>query len=259
MQPVLHVRAFEDNYIWLVRGTSATHAAIVDPGDAAPVLAALPELGLRPAAILCTHHHGDHVGGVADLKRHFPELPVYGPAREPIEGVDHPLHDGDRVELPALGLNLEVIDVPGHTRGHLAYYGHGWLFCGDTLFSAGCGRLFEGTAAQLHASLARLAALPGATAVYCAHEYTLANLRFALAVEPANPAIHDYRARAEAARARGLPTLPSSVAQELEINPFLRVHQPEVRAAAEKRAEKTLPDAVSVFTALRKWKDDFRG
>jgi hydroxyacylglutathione hydrolase len=259
MQPVLHVRAFEDNYIWVIRGDSRTHAALVDPGDAAPVLAALLRLGITPVAILCTHHHGDHVGGIAELLRHFPGLPVYGPAHEPIDTLTHPLHDNAELRLPNLGLNFRVLEVPGHTRGHLAYFGHGWLFCGDTLFSAGCGRLFEGTAAQMHASLTRLSALPGETQVYCAHEYTLANLRFAQTVEPSNTDIADYRHEVEALRARDEPTLPSTLEREMRINPFLRTAIPEVRAMIEKHAGIVLPDSMSVFAAVRRWKDNFRG
>lgn len=259
MQPVLHVRAFEDNYIWVIRGNSRTHAALVDPGDATPVLAALPRLGITPVAILCTHHHGDHVGGIPELLQHFLELPVYGPAHETIDTLTHPLHDGDEVRLPELGLNFRVLEVPGHTRGHLTYYGHGWLFCGDTLFSAGCGRLFEGTAGQMHASLTRLAALPASTQVFCAHEYTLANLRFAQAVEPNNADITAYRHAVEAQRARDEPTLPSTLERELRINPFLRTGVPEVHAMVEKHAGISLPDSLSVFAAVRRWKDNFRG
>ena len=259
MQPVLHVRAFEDNYIWVIRGISSTHAALIDPGDAAPVLAALPRMGITPAAILCPHHHGDHVGGIPALLRQFPGLPVYGPAHENIENLTQRLRDGDEVRLPELGLRFRVLEVPGHTRGHLAYYGHGWLFCGDTLFSAGCGRLFEGTAAQMHASLTRLAALPGDTLVYCAHEYTLANLRFAQAVEPDNADIATYRREAEAQRARNEPTLPSTLERERRINPFLRASLPAVRAMTEKQAGVLLPDSLSVFAAVRRWKDGFRG
>lgn len=258
MLPVLHVRAFEDNYIWIIRGQSPRLAALVDPGEAAPVLAALPGLGITPAAILCTHHHGDHVGGIEELLRHYPELPVYGPSREAIPGITHPLHDGEPVDLPELGLKFRVLDIPGHTRGHIAYYGHGWLFCGDTLFSAGCGRLFEGTAEQMYRSLSSLAALPDDTLMYCAHEYTLANLRFAATVEPGNPAISAWRVAAGEKLARGEPSLPTTLALERQINPFLRSAVPEVRAAAENDVGKPLTDEVSVFAAVRRWKDKFR-
>ena len=259
MQPVLHVRAFKDNYIWLLRGDSRAHVALVDPGDAAPVLEALPRLGLEPAAILCTHHHHDHTGGIAELLHHFPGLPVYGPAHEDIEGLTHPLREADEVHLPALNLSFRVLDIPGHTRGHIAYYGHGWLFSGDTLFSAGCGKLFEGTAAQMHNSLARLSALPSDTEVYCGHEYTVANLRFALTVEPDNAAARAYQSEAEALRAAGEPTLPSTLERERQINPFLRVSAATVRAAAEKETGETLSDSVAVFAAIRRWKDNYRG
>lgn len=259
MHPVLHVPAFEDNYIWLIRGTSTDRVAIVDPGDATPVLEALSRSGHTPVAILCTHHHGDHIGGIDDLRRHFPDLAVYGPADEDIAGVTHPVRDGDTLSLPELGVRLEVLGVPGHTRGHVAYYGHGVLFCGDTLFSAGCGRLFEGTAKQMHHSLSRLAALPGDTLVYCAHEYTLANLRFARTVEPDNPAITAWREEAEALRGNHQPTIPTVLARERAVNPFLRSGQASVRTAAEQQAGRRLADEVSVFAAVRQWKDNFRG
>ncbi|MDH4133460.1 MAG: hydroxyacylglutathione hydrolase [Gammaproteobacteria bacterium] len=259
MQPVLHVHAFEDNYIWLIRGNSRSHAAIVDPGDAEPVLRELTNLGLTPAAILLTHHHGDHTGGVAGLLQRFPATPVYGPALEAIEGITHPLDDGDIVLLPSLELKFSVLHVPGHTRGHVAYCGHGWLFCGDTLFSAGCGRLFEGTAEQMYQSLCRLAALPTDTLVYCAHEYTLPNLRFAQTVEPENADIPDYRNEVESLRARKIPSVPSTLARELAVNPFLRSHVSTVRDSAERRAGKPLADDTSVFREVRRWKDGFRG
>jgi len=259
MHPVLHVPAFEDNYIWLIRGDSADHTALVDPGDAAPVLDALARLALTPAAILCTHHHGDHTGGIEELKHRFPGLPVYGPGNENITGITHVLNDGDRLDLPALGLRFEVLAVPGHTRGHITYYGHGWLFCGDTLFSAGCGRLFEGTPQQMQRSLARLAALPGDTLVYCAHEYTRANLRFAQTVEPDNPAIHRYTSEVDERRARDEPTIPSTIALERAINPFLRWDSPAVRQAAERHSGTALSDDSEVFAAIRRWKDGFRG
>jgi hydroxyacylglutathione hydrolase len=259
MTTVLHVPAFSDNYIWLISGTVPGHVAIVDPGDAAPVLTRIEHDRLMPVAILCTHHHGDHVGGVMDLLRHF-RVPVYGPAREHIEGVSHPLHGGEHVQLDAPGLDFDVLTVPGHTAGHIAYYGDGKLFCGDTLFSAGCGRLFEGTAEQMHESLSRLAALPDATEVYCAHEYTEANLRFALAVEPDNPDIRHYQQRARSLRAQNRPTLPSTIDLERRVNPFLRAAQPAVRRAAEAWCGSVIPRAdVDVFTCLRRWKDGFKG
>lgn len=259
MEPVLHVRALQDNYIWIIRGQSRTHALVVDPGDAQPVLEALSRLGLSPLAILCTHHHHDHVNGIPDLLQHFPGLPVYGPAREEIDGLTHPLREADVIQFDALGLRFQVFDIPGHTRGHIAYYGHDWLFCGDTLFSAGCGRLFEGTAEQMHTSLSRLSALPDTTLVYCGHEYTLANLRFALTVEPDNRDALAYREHAAAQRAAGQPTIPTHIKLERQINPFLRSATPSVRHAAENHAGMVLQDALEVFAAVRRWKDSFRG
>ncbi len=258
MTDVLHVRAFEDNYIWLIRGKSPGHVAIVDPGDADPVLAALEKQRLTPVAILCTHHHGDHVGGVEDILKHY-SVPVYGPARERIPTLTHRLKDGDRVRLPELDLEFEILDVPGHTAGHIAYYGAGMLFCGDTMFSAGCGRLFEGTAEQMYTSLSRFAALPEDTRMYCGHEYTEANLRFALAVEPDNADTLAYRERAHALRKQNLPTLPSTIGLERRVNPFLRSGQAGVRRAAEKQAGHALDSEIEVFAALRRWKDGFRG
>jgi hydroxyacylglutathione hydrolase len=258
MTDVLHVRAFEVNYIWLIRGKSQGHVAIVDPGDAGPVLAALEQRRLKPAAVLCTHHHGDHVGGVEDILKVY-SIPVYGPARERIPTLTHRLEDGDHIKLAELELEFDVLDVPGHTAGHIAFAGGDLLFCGDTLFSAGCGRLFEGTAEQMHASLARLAALPESTRVYCGHEYTEANLRFAAAVEPDNAAIRDYRERARTLRRQDLPTLPSTIGLERRVNPFLRSTQAGVRRAAENQAGRALGPEVEVFAVVRRWKDSFRG
>ena len=233
-------------------------AVVVDPGDAAPALAALDRLHLDLAAILVTHHHADHVGGVNALRQRLLG-PVYGPAHETIPTPYTPLVEGDTVHV--LGLDFDVLDVPGHTAGHIAYAqrgaaAQGLLFCGDTLFSGGCGRLFEGTPAQMHTSLSKLAALPGDMRVCCTHEYTLSNLRFAAAVEPANLARQRYQARCELLRAQGQPTLPSSIALERQINPFLRCTESDVVAAAcTQGAADTTP--VAVLAALRAWKNRF--
>jgi hydroxyacylglutathione hydrolase len=256
MVTVLHVPAFEDNYIWLLR--SSEHVAVVDPGDAQPVIQALERERLRPAAVLCTHHHRDHVGGVGELAARY-GMPVFGPAREQIPFVTRPLDDGDRVDLPELGLRLEALATPGHTLGQINYFGHGMLFCGDTLFSAGCGRLFEGTPAQMHASLSRLAALPPETQVYCGHEYTAANLRFAQAVEPDNADVREHTERVRQWRSSGLPSLPSTIGLERRINPFLRCAETSVRQAAQARAGATFSSALEVFATVRRWKDEFRG
>lgn len=258
MPGVLHVPAFKDNYIWLIRGRGGDRVAVVDPGDAQPVIRELENRHLRPVAILCTHHHADHSGGIVELRTRF-DIPVYGPAREDIDGVTHPVAGGDRIVLDALEHTYEVLEAPGHTRGHIAYVGQGAVFCGDTLFSGGCGRLFEGTAAQMWASLNRLAALPEDTAVYCAHEYTLANLRFARAVEPGNADLEAYWRQASAARAEDRPTLPSTIGLERRINPFLRVREPAVRAAAMARGDLKSDTDEAVFATLRRWKDGFQG
>ncbi len=256
MDPIA-LPAFADNYLWLLH--DGVRALVVDPGDAGPVHAALDARGLELAAILVTHHHGDHVGGVDALRARL-RGPVYGPRTERIPAPFVPVDDGDVVE--AIGLRFEVIGVPGHTAGHVAYYhrpaqGAGLLFCGDTLFSAGCGRLFEGTAAQMQASLAKLAALPGDTRVCCAHEYTVSNLRFARAVEPGNAAVAEHLAWCERQRAEGGITLPSSIARELAINPFLRCTEPAVVASALGHGAAGA-DPVPVFAALRQWKNEFR-
>ncbi len=256
MLRVTPVRAFRDNYIWLIHGRDPQRVAVVDPGDAAPVEAAVSQGGLEIEAILITHHHPDHAGGIGPLVARR-DVPVWGPANESIAGVTRRVSGGDRVEIPALQLAFEVIDVPGHTAGHIAYFGHEALFCGDTLFSAGCGRLFEGTPGQMLESLKRLAALPGDTRVYCAHEYTLANLAFAQAVEPGNEALAAYTAEARRLREAHRPTLPSTLARELEINPFLRWDEPAVQAAAEARSPGASASDAGVFAAIRRWKDQF--
>ena len=235
-------------------------ALVVDPGDAAPVWAACAAQDLDLCGILVTHHHHDHVGGIAALCARR-AVPVWGPAGEDIPGRTVALDDGARVHVPGIALEFTVLAVPGHTRGHIAYYAEPAdsapvLLCGDTLFSAGCGRLFEGTAQQMHASLQRLAALPEATRVYCAHEYTMSNLQFAARVEPGSAALHDHAAWCARQRAAQLPTLPSTIGQELRINPFLRLDAPELRASLSGHCGRSPRDAVDAFALLRRWKDE---
>lgn len=249
--------AFADNYIWMLHDDR--QALVVDPGDGAPVLDALEARGLTLSAILVTHHHADHVGGIEAL---LPRLhgDVFGPATERIPHCTRRLSGGQSVDWN--GLRFEVIDVPGHTAGHIAYWAAPQdqtplLFCGDTLFAGGCGRLFEGTPTQMWDSLRRLAALPGSTRVCCAHEYTLANLRFASEVEPENPALQVFLRRCEQLRSNGVPTLPSSIEQEIKINPFMRCEQPQVVASALAHGAAG-DDAAAVFAALREWKNNYR-
>lgn len=249
------IQAFDDNYIWLLKGEDDPRCAVVDPGDEDPVIERLRGSGLELTAILITHKHGDHVGGVRELKRHWRQAVIYGPIGEPVPLRNHALKEGDQVQLESLAATFRVLEVPGHTEGHIAYLGEGVLFCGDTLFGCGCGRVFSGTFEQLHAALQRFAQLDPRTAVYCAHEYTLANIGFAKWVEPQNAELLERERMAEQTRSRDEPTVPSTIALELATNPFMRTAEPTVTAAAERWAGHPLESSAAVFRAVRTWKD----
>ncbi|WP_297912526.1 hydroxyacylglutathione hydrolase [Thiomonas sp.] len=264
---IVALQAFRDNYIWMIHDSRS--AVVVDPGDAGPVLAAcapggLPAAdgrapqGLQLAGILVTHHHPDHTGGIAELLRHR-AVPVWGPAGEDIGGVSRQVGGGDSFELDAPRLRFDVLDVPGHTLGHIAYHcpSLAVVLCGDTLFSAGCGRLFEGTPGQMLESLERLGSLPDNTQVLCAHEYTVSNLQFARRVEPGNADTEEYERWCLRQRSELLPTLPSSIARERRVNPFLRSDQPGIRAQLREHFGRDPVDRVDAFAMLRQWKNDF--
>jgi len=251
---VTAIPAFADNYIWLI-STSGNQCAVVDPGDAGPVVQVLERHGLELAYILITHHHADHIGGVRQLVSAY-GAKVFGPHEGRIPGQDQSFGEGQTVQLPSLELEFRVIEVPGHTASHIAFFGHGCLFCGDTLFSVGCGRLFEGTPEQMQSSMDKLAALPAETRVFCAHEYTLSNCDFALAVEPDNEKLVKRASEVEAFRATGRGTVPSRLGEECAVNPFLRCRQPSVVAAAQKRDRHAEPGAATL-AVIRSWKDSF--
>lgn len=252
---VFPIKAFNDNYIWCLH--NQTHSVVVDPGDAAPVIAYCQDNQLTLSGILITHHHWDHTGGIDALLAAFPNIPVYGPQNKEIKQITVRLSQGDNVELANLGVKFSVLEVPGHTLDHIAYYGDTGLFCGDTLFSAGCGRLFEGTPQQMFDSLAKLTALPADTAVYCTHEYTMANIAFAEAVEPNNQALMAYKNWAMQQRKKNTPTLPSSIQKELAVNPFLRCDSPELVTNVSQNLGTRLISKQETFASLRSWKDNF--
>jgi hydroxyacylglutathione hydrolase len=251
------ISAFSDNYIWLFYNEGSTDAAVVDPGDAAPVKAALEAKGLNLSSILITHHHFDHVGGLEDLcSTYSPE--VYGPNNPGINGITRRLSEGDHIEV--LGHGFDILEVPGHTLDHIAYFNRDEqpaLFCGDTLFAGGCGRLFEGDPPMMLKSLDSLAALPDDTGVYCAHEYTLANLAFAAAAEPGNAELQERITEAERTRQRGEPTVPSTLALELATNPFMRSREEALKSSLEAQEKLNGTSPEEVFAAVRGWKDDF--
>lgn len=254
---VLTVPAFDDNYLWLIH--NGKNAIVVDPGDAAPIRAALAQNGLSLVAILLTHHHGDHIGGVQSLLADH-AIPVYGPKNEAIAGVTRHLSEGDTIDIAELPLTLSILDVPGHTRGHIAYVAteQKWLFCGDTLFAGGCGRLFEGTPQQMCESLSKLTALPDDTKVFCAHEYTMSNLRFACEVDPDNTDLRDRFAVEKAKRDVNQPTVPSSIGLEKATNPFLRYGETAIINRLVEEGRLAGKDTIAAFAALREWKNNYR-
>lgn len=254
MFAVVPLAIYQTNYVWLLQVRGETW--VVDPGDAAPIIQHLERQGCAPSGVLITHNHWDHVTGLKQLLQRYP-MPVFGPAKAKLEQITHPLAEGDALELG--GLEVQVWETPGHTEDHLCYYlsQPGALFCGDTLFAAGCGRLLGGTADQLYDSLQRIGRLPEHTEIYCAHEYTLANIDFALAVEPSNLALHARQRQSQALREAQLPTLPSTVELEHATNPFLRVHLPWVQQAASAYCGRSIEGPRAAFAALRHWKNHY--
>lgn len=257
MHEIVPIPALKDNYIWLGVDREAGKAFIVDPGKAEPIMTYLVKHALVPIAILVTHKHADHTDGIEKLIMAYPDLVVYAPALERVPFTTHPVNDGETFSLSMWPEPFQVIHVPGHTLGHVAYYAKPALFSGDTLFCAGCGRVFEGTSGQMLASLDKLAALPDDTLVYCGHEYTLYNLHFAARVEPENKDIAKRYAEVEKLRAKDVPSVPSTLQVERQTNPFLRCKNAKVIAGVEKQVGQPLSDTVSVFHHLREWKNKF--
>ena len=260
MLDIITLPAFNDNYIWLIHKSNSQYCTVVDPGDATPVLNYLQQHSLKLEAILITHHHHDHIGGIDELVSKT-SAKVYSPANEDIGDTDYRLHEDDSVYLEKSDIHFSILDVPGHTLGHIAYLiplgSQNAIFCGDTLFAGGCGRLFEGSAKQMHQSLSKLAALADNTLIYCAHEYTLSNLNFALAVEPDNQQLIQRINKTKTDREVGLSTVPSLLSLEKQTNPFLRCHQNAVKEAAIKRSNIAMPTEIETFATIRQWKDSF--
>ncbi len=256
MPHIIPIPALKDNYIWMLINSDNQHVAIVDPSEAQPVIDYMNQENLTPVAILITHHHWDHVGGIPDLVANY-SVPVYTPATETVKFSTNLVTEGDKIELTELDIVLNVLDVPGHTAGAVAYYNEELVFSGDTLFTAGCGRMFEGTPKQMHHSLTKFKSLPDNTLLYCGHEYTEANLSFAGTVEPSNPDIQARLHEVQKLRKSGKPTIPSTLALEKKTNPFLRCEVDSVVQSASTHSGQTLTDSTQVFAAIRQWKDDF--
>jgi hydroxyacylglutathione hydrolase len=253
---VIPICALQDNYIWMFTDPDTNMAWVIDPGDARPVLKALEEYNLQLAGIFITHHHHDHSGGVQELLRKYPSAPVYGSHLSPLSFITNHIKEGD--EISCSDIKLKAMAIPGHTLDHTAYVGNGWLFSGDTLFSMGCGKIFEGTPDQMYHSLQKLTVLPDETNVFCGHEYTLANLRFAEHVTPDNAAIKEKIDAITELTDKHKPTLPSTIAEEKRLNPFLRCKDPVIVKAVNKYAKQTLDTSVKVFAKLREWKNHFK-
>ncbi|MCH9770415.1 MAG: hydroxyacylglutathione hydrolase [Gammaproteobacteria bacterium] len=256
MHKIIPIPALNDNYIWLIVHPQQQSAAIVDPGEAGPVIATLEAQALTPVAILITHHHWDHTNGIAELLQHY-DIPVYTPANDHVPLSTQGLNEVDTLYIEELAAEFKILDIPGHTHGHIAYVGLGAVFCGDTLFTGGCGRIFEGTASQMLDSLDKLNALPDDTQIYCGHEYTQANLNFAINVEPDNAALRERIKQADQLRAENKPTVPANITTERATNPFLRCNEVNVRQAIQVHYDETFSNRVDFFAALRQWKNNF--
>lgn len=255
MNNIFAIPAFSNNYIWCIHDSK--HAIIVDPGDASPVIKTLNEKQLTLTHILITHHHHDHIGGIKELKKTYPDVTVYGPQNPQIDGIDQRLEEGSNIALHNPNIDLKVMETPGHTMDHIVFYNQQLLFCGDTLFSAGCGRMFEGTPDVFYRSLQKLAQLPEQIKVYCTHEYTLANLAFAAHVDPENTVLRDYQTWATTQREKNQITLPSNISEQKQINPFLRCNSQKIKQNIESIMNLSTESEVEVFAALRRCKDNF--